>query len=119
MTDLRDHACTVLDQTFVVWPAFVDAVVDEARRSADPIAAIDLVGVLSDLCEDTYCSSWDSSTVLAVRAGLPGRVGLSEITERDIARAHALAQECGGWWESVKSDDDSRWLRFVPMEGER
>lgn len=118
MTDLKDHAYSVLDQTFVVWPAFVDVVVSEAQRSADPIAAIDLVGVLSDLCEDTYCSSWDSGTVIAVRAGVPGRVGLSEITQGDVARAHALAQKCGGWWESVSSGDDSRWLRFVPSERE-
>lgn len=113
---LREHARIVLNETFLVNDDFVEAVVAEARKSADPTAAISLIGVLSNLCEDAYCSSWCTSTASAVRRGEPCHVGMYDLTEADIAEAHALASKCGGWWVDVETPpDDLAWLRFVDL----
>lgn len=70
-------------------------------------AAAGLLGLMAGLSEEHWAAGWISGNEHTlwrmVQGGENRRMGLGEVTERQVGLLKALSEECGGWW--VWDDD--------------
>lgn len=79
---------------------------------SDEGAALGLLGLMTGLSEEHWCSGWMSGLEFSLWEAKAGdRFGQGVITERQATLLRLLSEECDGWWYWVR-DSGPRFARL-------
>jgi len=96
----------------------------QALTSKDPVAAIELVCAMSDICEDHSCASWMQGWgadlahyVSDIESRCVERISdFGQVERADARIVLALSERCGGWWEQSFGEGRIFICGWVPVD---
>lgn len=118
MTVTNEEAADFLSESFVGGGEHAAEALALCSAAFDKLAAFELMVECSYASEETFCSSWDDTTVSQIMRGDVGPAGLGEVDAETVAKCHRLASRAGGWWVRNPNHPFGApgfWLHFVPL----